>query len=591
MEKLTGQDQDIIRKLKSLLKDATPKHDQMVKWCEDNERFYLGQQWDKDKSSMFNNEIVENYIFMAVETVVPIITERQPILEAYYADPRDESVNQADKTEKILKFQCRRLNWDLIAPQIVRQMFLYRFCAVKPFWNLYDNDIDLEIVSYKNLYLDPNASKTKDLEYVIYKTPRTLKYLYENFDQKKVKELEDLYKAETNKEGDELNKSQFEVCEFWGFVKEETKKGASYDIRVITFVKDIVLENKKNPFWDFEGKLEQGQEQVDPEMAELLGEDLSEKTKKYNHLSKQCIPIVIFDTLNKGDDLFSPTSCVEQVKKIQVAINQMRAQMIDYTSKMCNGAWIIDEESGVDPDTITNDNGAIYVKNQGTEMRRDQPLPMPNALPQLTEQLLRAFDNIFGTHDITRGERTGQKTATESTLLKDADQGRIALMIRNFNAGMVELGNWWIQLMKLFYTEPHYISILGEEKAREFLVMTQDDFQDGLEIVIQAGSNTPIDRYAQRAEATDLAKAKLMTPMKLYNLRRDLFDNPEDESISLAQYQMGQPYQPKLLQQLQEQQQAQQIPPDLAETPTLLGNSLQEQMPPDLEPSLLDNEE
>lgn len=587
-EAITGQEeeQEMARKLNSLLQSAAKKHDEVLEYVKDNDKMYLGKHWSSEKRPTYKSDTVLNFTYMAVETVVPIMTDRQPILEAHYVDKRKESVQQSEKVEKALKYHWRRLGMDLVTPVIVRQMLIERDCFVKPCWNIAEDDVDLELINKEYLYIDPDAISQKDIEYVIFSVPHSIKYAKENFPELAKKIEQEFSKAKLDNE----DSSKVKINEFWGFVESE----GTYDIWVINWIGNTILRKVKNPYWDFSKEEVSLEAPIIPEQTSVQGLARNPETlppdllnqgapvdfnhssqiapsmgmgsminqpqpiKKYNHFKKQQLPLIKFETFNSGKEYYSVTGLIEQTKKIQLSINKRKAQIDENANLMANGQWIVDKDAGVNISLLTNQPGLVVEKMRNTEVRREPGVALPTYVQEDLRHSQQSFDNIFGTHDITRGERTQNKTATEATILKDADQGRIALLIRNFNAGIIELGNWWIHLMKLYYKEPHYVSIFGEKEAGEFIAMTQDDIEDGIELQVKVGSNIPQDRVSRREEWKELGFRGLITPDLLYEKLGEIED-PELEAKRLDLFKKGFLYNPPPPQQPQ----GQQLPPDL----------------------------
>jgi len=203
---------------------------------------------------------------------------------------------------------------------------------------------------------------------------------------------------------------------------------------------------------------------------------------------------------------------------------------------------------------ITNEAGFIlYGKDaaDGNKIRFEQPGQLPNYVFLDLEGSRSAFDNIWGIHSTTRGEREGKETLGGRQLLKAADLGRIDLVARQLERALDELGGWWTQMMKMFYTEERSFSILGEDGRRFIQGFKGDQIGKNVKLRIVAGSTLPKDEITQRQEAIELWQNKaigvktLYQRLKMPNIDQAIEDYVATQSGAIFQQgQKGQPQQP-----------------------------------------------
>ncbi len=548
-DKITGdeENEDLVSKLDSLFDLCKPQAKNKLKWVEDNLKLYEGKHWDTRKKPTYKSDIVMNLEFMGVETVTPIMTDRQPTLLCLPADDREDSKDLAKNIEKMITYHWRRLSMDLLTPQIVRHMLVYRDAILHWKWNYYKNDVDIELLHPNNFYADPNARSMEEVEYCFKVVPRCLKYIKENYPEK-AEEMENNWQSEFL-EGEDRKKAerrnQILVKEFWGYTQRKQGKETKYEMRLITYAHKVVLSNRANPYWDNEGVLPaEAKENLSAQYGDLAivpKEKITEEKRYYNHFLSPRFPFIVIPTFTFGDSLYSKTSIVEQTKKLQQSINKRKSQISDNADLMANGIWLVSAEAGIDPNNIINKPGVVIEASGGdispAKIRRETGVPLPPYVFDDMRHSQQIFDNLFGAHDISRGQTGSARTATEASILKEADQGRIALLIRNLKAGFEELGNAWVHLMKLFYDDEHYGSLLGKEGA-EHIKLTRDEIPDNIEVIVKAGSTVPIDRIAQRQESKDLFMAKAFDPITLYERLGDI-DNPKESAERLDKWLKG----------------------------------------------------
>ena len=577
---ITGKEKEdeLLSKIEGLFNISKKKHGEVENWADDNLKYYDGKHWEERKRPTYKSDVVINLMFMGVETVTPIMTDRQPILRVIPADDRAESKEQSEKVEKMFKYHWRRLRMPLLTPKIVRNMLLYRDCVVKWYWDYFANDVSCEIVKPHHFYIDPNATNIDDAEYCFMAVPRNKKYIKERFPEK-ASQINEAWLGEED-EPETKNENKMLLKEFWGFVENDGK----YEMRVITYIGDVMLENKSNPYYDSAGTLSEEGKSIQQENKVLgMEADLSEHKSYFNYFKQPRFPFIKFETFNIGNEFYSRTSLPEQLKTLQQSINKRKAQIDDNANMLGNGQWVIGKSSGVDLDLMTNQPGLIIEANDVSQVEKIPGTPLPGFIHEDLLHSQMTFDNIFGNHGITRGERTSTKTATEASLLREADQGRIALLIRSFEAGIEELGRAWLHLMKMFYTETHYGTILGKKEAIEYVEMTRDDIQDGCELMVKAGSTTPVDRLAQRQESLEMFNTGALDPVALYEKLGDI-EEPEETARRLDLWNKGMLFPENMPPQPGQEglQAGGEIPPDLPPTlgtPGGIPSNLPETLP------------
>ena len=100
-----------------------------------------------------------------------------------------------------------------------------------------------------------------------------------------------------------------------------------------------------------------------------------------------------------------------------------------------------------------------------------------------------------------------------------------------------ELYNWWLQLMKLNYTEVHYVKPLGITKANQIIDIMQDDLEDGIDVKIIPGQIVPNDRIYKQEKALEEYQGGLITPLDYY--RETGKEDPDAQYKRLIMFQVN----------------------------------------------------
>jgi len=280
----------------------------------------------------------------------------------------------------------------------------------------------------------------------------------------------------------------------------------------------MIIDKKENPNYDF-------------------------ANKKKNHFDIPKMPYIIASCFRLGNEPVGETDLIQQCIPIQDVINVTNRLIINNAIKTGNAQWLIDSTtmSEEEANTKINNSPGLIIYAQGVAnpalMRRDSPPALPNYIPELKIMAEKAFDNIFGTHSTTRGERGQQETLGGRLMLKQADLGRIDLLVREYERIVAEAGNYFAQLIKMNYTNKRTFRSYGET-GTTFVELSADMVESGVKIIIKSGTTLPTDEMSKRREAIELWSMGALDPVTLFE--RLKFANPEEAAERLMAWKQGQ---------------------------------------------------
>ena len=523
-------DADLIILGNRWLAESEPFHQELEGIWKTNEAYYLGRQTDLERVPAFSSDAVQNHEFMGVETVVPIITSNTPQFLGSPVNEDELSATMADSVEKILGIRYEEGDFRSKIEQAVRHMIIYRYGVLKPFWNEYIDDWDVKAVHPRRLYFPRYGSRVEDV--------RMCEKIDMDFD-----EIEALWGVEALAKVKQYSESQPEdrdkvsrtaqVWEFWTNDFVFWKCGPH------------ILYKQLNPYFDFEGH-------VDNKLS-LEGTEI-EQTLFNNHFRRPLKPYIILSAFRLGNSLVGQTDLITQSRPIQDIINVTLRSVINSAQRMGNPAWMIDSSVMTREEAenqITNEPGLILLGTDAanpSKVRRDAPPPIPNYIINLLNSATSAFDNIFGTHSTTRGERREPETLGGRLLLKQADLGRIDLLVREVERGVAELGNWGVQMMRMYYDKERTFKIYGQDGLKFITVSKHlEGIGAGIQMIVKSGSTLPTDEVSRRNEALQLYQLGALDPISLYE--RLKWPNPEETFARLQAYQTGQLQQKMMMDQ------------------------------------------
>ena len=478
-------DTELLAQIKEWETESDSVYSSLKTIWEQNMQYYRGVQTGVEMIRGKQSKAVENRVFMATETMIPIATSRLPDIEVRSGAEDEQSQMNANELQDILGYHMERLRIQELAEQFLRFMIIFRYGVFKIDWDKEQDDVGLLVRNPKRIRVPKFGSSVNRLAFVLEELELGYNQIKEQFGEKIAKKVLEANPAKTE---EQVRQKTFSILEVWTNEFVVWKSG------------DVILDKKQNPFYDFDNK-------------------------KANFFDNPKKPYVIKSLFTTDETLIGDTDYIQQMISIQDNINTRKRQIEDIISKVANPPLLIDSDTMAEEQAanITNEAGLIlYGKNavDGTKIRFEQPGQVPNYMFLDLEASRTQFDNIWGIHSTTRGEREGRETLGGRQLLKAADLGRIDLIARQLERALDEIAEWFTQLIKLFYTEQKSFSIAGEDGTIFINNFTGAKVGTNTKLRVIAGSTLPKDEITQRQEAIELWQLKALGVRTLYKRLR-----------------------------------------------------------------------
>jgi len=374
------------------------------------------------------------------------------------------------------------------------------------------HQVNVKAIRPQLIWIPPFGLTTDELPYIIEKIDMTFEDIEYYFGKEVFKKIKEL--PNSPEDDHTIIERVRTIWEVW-----------TDDIVVWKYGNEI-LKKIPNPYWDWEG----------------TGDEKAEPSRFYNHFAKPRKPYIIRSPFTLGNSIVGDTDLIQQAIPLQDIINTNLRQITNCAAKTGNPRLLIDsdvmteEESGF----ITNAPGQVLMGSgiaDQSKFRYEDVKPLPSYIFENLIHAERELDNLMGTHSTTRGERGEPETLGGRILLKQQDYGRIGDTVGILESAVAEIGNWFVQLFKLYYDKKVTVRLFGQAGV-VFASLTRDNVEDGLEIIIKAGSTLPTDEISQRNEAMELWQMGVLDPVTLYE--RLKFPNPDETAQKLIAWQTGQ---------------------------------------------------
>lgn len=528
-------DEELLELSKDWLKTWGPYAKEIEKKQKDNEDYWLGKQFAKLSDK---NAPVDNLIFESLETFLPIATrpKMDPTVES---DDSPEGEALKDKVRKMLVYISDKLAFNLKLKQVVRYWALYHLGVMKVGWSMKENDITCLAIRPQKIILDPNAT-IEECEYTGYYIGEIMEDMASNLVIRFPKMANEIKAKVQNKMGTKVEYIMWMTDDY-----------------VFWTMGDKVLGKNKNPNWNYET--------TQPGPMDEFGNPGQEVTVPgKNHFNQPKKPYIFFSVFSLGLHPHDETNLIQQNLPLQDLINK-RLQQIDKNADNANGGLIVSgdaftEEQAQQASKTLRKGGAIWVPTGPVDgsVKRDVGAVLPNFVYESLIDYRNELRNIFGTRGSTPQGSIGEQTVRGKLIIKGQDSDRIGGGISTYLEQFSDrVMNWFVQLMYVHYDEPHAASVLGAERAREYITLSNSEMTAKLMVGVKEGSMVPHDPVTERNEAIDLWSAGGIDPITFFD--RLEFPNPREAAKQLFLWKAD-PIQlfPDLAQQAQQQQMAQQ---------------------------------
>ncbi len=486
----------------------------------------------------------DNRTFLAMESVIKTLTGRPSKPNVLSTETSPDGKEIANDLQSFFLTKYDLLGMKAKMRRGLRYLFLSRLIVMKVFWNNEIDDFDTAPVDTRHVRFSKKSTSMYDTEFAIELIPeKSVAELLIDFPDKKAEILKKLGLTEARVL---IDNPTTEIKEAW------------IGDYVIWKMNDIILDTQEHPFWDFEGmpltanemgkfnKMGGALRRIEAARLKKISAARKNSSKRYksylyNYFDKPLPPYVFGTVLNIANQPVGETSLIEQVIPLQEEIDKRKRQISD-NAEMMNGVYKIDTNltniSREDAQKAKSDPRGIWY---GKGVRNGVTIETGKELPSfIKDDIIHStydLDNIFGTNNTFRGESGPQETATGRAILREEGYKYLDEFIDLVDSLHRQIYCWWFQMMKVRYTEKHYVKPIGEPKAKEVIELTQDDLNEGIEIKIIPGQIIPDDRMYRFDRAKEEATAGLIDPLTYFEETER--DNPQELAKRLVMFKLN----------------------------------------------------
>lgn len=480
--------------------------------------------------------IRDNRVHLSVETNISMVTARPSKPSVSAANETDEAKEVSESLHKLLLQKYRELDVRKTMKRGLRYLFFSKLIVLKVFWNREIDDFDTRVVDVRKVRFSKRSTNEKESEFVIEDIETNLLNLIEDFPDKR----EEILKNANTTIGDAIvNNPDVMYQELW------------IGNGVASIFRGEVLKKSLNPYYDFKGlkltpqemkRLEKTSGRRRRQMFTKFKQIQEERNMEgwantyelylYNHFDTVRKPYIFGTVLEVESKPAGDSSSMDQINPLQEGVDKRKRQISDNAEEV-NGITKIDTNivriGKAEARRIHHDQagGLIYGPGVKGGVTRETGQSLPAMVFDDLEHSIREIDNIANTGNTARGEGGDNETATGRAILRESNLLAKDELIALVDYMHEELYNWWIQLIKVNYTESHLVKPLGEEDAEETIDLMQDDLEDGLEVKVISGQVLPDDKIFRAERAREDVKDGIVDPITYLEVAGG-YDNPKE---------------------------------------------------------------
>lgn len=429
---------------------------------EQNKQYYIGAQKAMTQPyAIDDTPIASNYIFPALETFLAAALAKNPD-PVVWSDSTPEGQELADQTSTMLEYHADQLSLRPKLAQMVRQWSMMYLGVLKHGWEDYELDgkkfgeIKLELRPIENFIFDIRGYVDVDGDFIGYLGERiktTAREMIKLFPK---------HKAYITLQVDGKLGTECIYTEWWN------------DDYTFTTYMDIVLEKKKNHFFNYEGR---------------------------NHFAKPKKPYTFLSIFNLQSQPHDITGLIEQNIPNQNLISK-EVHQLDYNISRNNNSTAFSENNFTEQ--TAKQATQAWIKGHNVLVPPGVPIaeaivnypiePIPDSFFKMLENNINTLNLSFGTSGLQPTEQNEDTTARGMILNQQRDNSRIGGAINERIEQVAKnVFNWWIQEYHVFYDVKHFASVMGVLQGVEYVELSAALFDRQICVTVMPDSMKPRD--------------------------------------------------------------------------------------------------
>lgn len=511
---LKMDDEELISLSKEWESKHTAYYPKIERRAKQNKVYYSGAEF---QAGLQNQKgVSSNLIFEAQETFIPEALAKNPE-PMVWSDNTDIGKAASSQIKAMLQYKADTMGLRKKLGVGLRHWSIYFTGILKHGWDEKAKDFITEVRNPKNFIFDPDAYIDESGRYIGdflgEKVQITAKKLIEKFPKQK--------DYITTKVDAKLG-TKVVYAEWW------TDEYCFYTFQ------DVVLDKHKNQFFNYPNE----EKNTEEEQA-AYGLEAVTVTPGKNHFSVPIMPFSFFSVFTLQEQPHDITNLIEQSIPNQDRILERDLQITKNLRTSNNSIAVsgqsFDKETARQAAQAIEDGDPVLVPDGQVDrgIKRLPASPLPNGIFQAQEVDKDTLRSIFGTKALTPQTPNSNTTARGLILSQDQDSSRIGGGIgESLEQWADNTFNWWLQMMYVFYDEPHYASIVGQGSAVTYAQIINSDLNRQFVVSVSPNSMAPKDEVSEQNQAVTLYQAGALDPISLFQKLN--FPDPTETALKVA---------------------------------------------------------
>lgn len=561
-------DAQLVKLIDNRWKSSESVWDVVERTYKANTRTYNNNPEWLEQIAKKKSKVRANRIFVNTESVINSLIANPPKPTVIPGRDTPESRALAVKQEKYFSIKYADRNVKEVIRKGLRNLYFGRLIVLKPYWDARINDFNVRAVRPIDVRFSKVSTKEDDTEFAIEEITDNLASVLRRFPLKKKEILKHF--GMNDDEEVLIDNPEVKYFEAWCWDYVVFKLG------------NIILGKIRNPYWDWDGILLNGQEEDQLKTAgtseerknvlntarpmqgdrtmkynalmeakkngeELpllddMGEVMTLNAHFFNHFDRPRKPYIFATAFNNENTPIGQTDMIAQAAPLQEDIDETKRNIKD-NERIVNG--IVKVDAGVMTKAEANSlrfetGGVIYGKGVAQGVTREVGPALPAFVVENMKDSRAEIDDIMAASSAFKGVREGQETRGGRLALIEQSFLRLNELVQIIDYVNYELFNWFYQLAKTRYTEHHYAKTMGAKEAADTITLIQDDFEDGTEIRVIGGKTLPEDRQFKYEQAQEDVKGGLLSPVDYFSVAG--YDAPGEKAKNLVTWELNKPY-------------------------------------------------
>ena len=510
-------------KIVAKLRDAKKRKSKVSSRWSTFLKFFLGKQWGSNRS--WKKDISINYCFGMVEAQLPLLTDGRP--QVKFLPTEEGDITKVETFEKLFRFYWNKEEMDAEIEKMVLCGLIFGTGIGKVYWNpKRENnmgEVEVESISPYYFYMEDGVESIDKARWVIHAEPRTIAQVQAQYGISPKHDWQ-VSAPEEEQSLDEINltfsrnTSLGDVgysVEDMGWLAENWKGKDLDQLRKVLVIEywekvDVPIPNEMGIPMEMTQEVIQRYTVIGLNEKVLLGPET---------MPPSCSQFPFFAFIDyRQPGKFWGIGDIEPLIPLQREYNKRKTQIIEMFGLMSVGRMLLPIECGVDPDSITNQQGEIvpYVATGGHMPTLMFPVQPPNAFFKHQEEIKKDIEAVAGIYDVTQGRTPkGIQAASAIANLQEAAQTRIRLKARHLDEAIRNLGRILLEHFVTFYKATRFIRIFGWDGQPEIIPLRMQELlgPDGnikLDILSESGLTMKMTRDEREKRALELYQAGIL---------------------------------------------------------------------------------